>query len=103
MPAARWPRHYPALDDLRARASCPEGWPLVAAEEDRLAIFAAEAVAGADLAHVAHRVRRLLGVPGVLERSRELARAERWQALLELVADPDALDRRARRGRLSYP
>lgn len=100
--ARTWPGYYPRLDGLLRRASRPEGLPLVASEEDRLAIFAAEAVGGAELDRVARRARVLLARPGVAERMEALGREAGMRPLVELVADPDRLQAAGRRGRLSY-
>jgi thymidylate kinase len=101
--APHWPRYYPSLDGLRARMGAGDGGLAVASAEDRLLILAAEAVGGRPLAKVLRRARPLLEAPGARHRLDEVASAERLEPLAALVADPDRLARRERRGRLPYP
>ena len=101
--AGSWPPFYQSLDGLRARLSRAEGLPPVASASDQLLIVAAEAIAARPLAKVLRRARPLLEVPGARERLDEVARAEGLEPLADLIADPDRLERRGRRGRLSYP
>lgn len=97
-----WPAYYPSLAGIVERSGQP-GTPLpVAAPEDRLLMLAAEAVAGRPLAKVASRARRLLADHTTRERLAALGRSEGMTALAALVLEPDRLERRGRRGRLSY-
>lgn len=101
--AAQWPSYYPSLEGLQARAAAGNGAPPVASAEDRLLILAAEAVAARPLAKVVRRARPLLDAPGARARLKAVASAEGLEPLAALIADPDRLARRERRGRLSYP
>ena len=102
LPAASWPRHYPSLEGLRSRTVGADGGLPVASGEDRLLILAAEAVNGRPLAKVLRRTRPLLDEPGARERLQAAAEEEDLEPLAALVADPDRLARRERRGRLPY-
>jgi hypothetical protein len=103
MHASDWPPEYPPLDGVAERSSAPSpGSPRVASAEDRLLVYAAEAVRGRDVAKLAHKARALLADPAVSERLRALAAAEGCTPLAELIADPDSLEARAQRGVLPY-
>ena len=101
--AGEWPRAYPGVDGVLRRAARedPE-LPPVAAPEDRLLIFAADAVGGRPAAKLAAKLRPLAADPDVLARAGPLARAEGAIGLLRLAADPDALEASARRDALPY-
>ena len=101
--AAQWPAYYPSLDGVRKRASAPDGDLPVASAEDQLLILAAEAVGGRPLEKVVRKARPLVEAPGARERLAGLAVVEGMEPLAALVADPARLERRGRRGRLSYP
>ncbi|MEA2404022.1 MAG: hypothetical protein QOE08_669, partial [Thermoleophilaceae bacterium] len=100
--ANTWLRQYPALEAVAGRAVRDEGGLRVASPEDRLLILASEAVEGRPVGKIARKATRLLSEPGARARLAEVARAERESALARLVAQPERLERRARRGRLSY-
>ena len=100
--AGHWPSYYPSLDGLRARATPPNELPPVASDPDQLLIVAAEAVAGRPLEKVLPRTRRLMGQLDSRDDLEEVAAAEGLAPLAALVADPDRLERRGRRGRLPY-
>jgi len=102
LPAHRWPLGYPSLEGLVARSSDGDGALPVAAPEDRLLIFAADALAGRPVAGLAARARDLLEDPDVLERLEAVAAGEGLMALAALISEPDRLVARARRGRLTY-
>lgn len=93
-----WPGSYPGLAGLLERARLGEGELPVAAPEDRLLVFAVDAVRGHRLASLRPKVARALAQPGALERARELACGERAAGLLPVVAAPlpdgEALGRR---------
>jgi len=99
---AAWPRYYPSLAGITARARRGEGPLPVSSPEDRLLIFGAEAVAGRPLEKIARRARELLRDPEVRERLDALARTEGLEQLAAIVAEPDRLLRRGRWGRLPY-
>jgi hypothetical protein len=66
LPAARWPRSYPPAAQVFARAARRDpALPPVAAADDRLAIFTADAVAGRSAAKLAPKLRAVLAeAPG---------------------------------------
>jgi hypothetical protein len=101
--AGDWPRAYPAAAGVlgRARREDPE-LPPVAAPEDRLLIFAADAVAGRPASRLAAKLRPLAGDADVRARAATLARAERGAGLLSIAADPDALEGGARHDALPW-
>lgn len=98
LPAARWPRAYPDLAEVLERASHPNGLPAVASAEDRLLIYAADAVGGRPLEKLLAKAAPLLRERGAEDRLRELARRTGDLALAELIVRPP----RARRGRMPY-
>jgi hypothetical protein len=79
LPARDWPRHYPPADGVIARAERrdPE-LPPVAAADDRLAIFAADAVAGRSVAKLAAKMRAALAEEPDAEPVLAPADLERW-------------------------
>lgn len=102
LPAHRWPLGYPSLEGLVARSSDGDGALPVAAPEDRLLIFAADALAGRPVAGLASRARGLLEDSSVPARLEAVAAEEGLTALAALISEPDRLVARARRGRLTY-
>lgn len=81
-----WPASYPPLPGLLDRAGVAlEGLELAAAE-DRLLIFAVDAVLGRRLVSLRPKVARALAEPGAAERLRALADAEHMRGLAALVA-----------------
>ncbi len=99
-----WPGTYPPLEDvLRRSGTTPEGWRL-AAPEDRLAIFAAEAVAGRPLASLRPKVARALAEPGAAARLRELTDDGLTAVVVDGLPDGDVLSaRRALRAAVGSP
>lgn len=103
LPARDWPRSYPSLPGVLTRAARRPGLPLIAAPEDRLLIYSAEAVSGRSLDKLTSKVRRLLAEdPQLLQRLTALAEATGEAALAQLIADSDSLLAQSRRGRLPY-
>ena len=100
---AAWPHHYPPLGAVVERLVSRPGSPPEIAPEDRLLILAAEAVTGRPVEKVVRRARPLLERDGVPDRLAQRAREHGATPLAELIADPGALEGRARRGRLPYP
>ena len=82
---AAWPDYYPDLAGVLARSIPAQPLP-VTSPEDRLLIFAAEAVTGRPLARVAAKARPLLATDsGVHRRLEALAASEGAGALARLV------------------
>ena len=102
MPSGSWPRYYPGLPGLAARASRPPGLPPVASPEDRLLMLAAEVVAGRSMEKSLARARRLLEDPDVGVRLPGAAEAEGLTGLADLISTPDRLARLQHRDRLGY-
>jgi len=102
LPARGWSPSYPALDRVLERSERTGGGLLVASAADQLLIRGAEAVAGRAVEAVARKAERLLAGPGVRDDLAAVARSEGASAIARLVADPDGLRARARRGRLPY-
>ena len=100
--AAGWPAYYPSVEGLRSRVTEGGELPPVASASDQLLIVAAEAVAGRPLAKVLRRARPLVEAADGRESLDGVARAEGLEPLADLVADPDRLQRRERKGRLPY-
>lgn len=96
-----WPAHYPALDGVVARAREEEGL-LVASPEDRLLIFAADAVGGKRVQKLASRGAALLAEPGVRERLTALGETQGMGPLAGLAATLDRLEGTGRGGRLPW-
>jgi hypothetical protein len=94
LPAADWPRAYPPAGEVLARAERrDQRLPPVAAAGDRLAIFAADAVAGRSVTKLAPKMRAALAeAPG----------AGHGDPLLSIALDPDALEASARRDTLRW-
>lgn len=100
--AAAWPRWYPRLAGMRPRAGEGPAGLCTAAEEDRLLIFAADALMGRAVAPLARRSRGLLETPGVRTRLAAVGAAEDAADLAALAARPDVLEELSHDGRLSY-
>jgi len=100
--ASAWPRHYPSLDGLVARATREGDLPRVASPEDRLLIYAADALTGRAIDKLVMRARPLVARPGAAQALREVAGEEGLELLASLIEDPEEMARRARRGRLPY-
>ena len=100
--ASAWPRYYPRLSGVLSRVSEAGELPDVTSAEDRLLIFAAEAVAGRSLSKICARARQLLTEPGTRERLGSVGLSEGMSEFATLIADPDLLAQRTRRGRLPY-
>ena len=100
--ASHWPRCYPRVTGVLSRARAEDAPLPVASEEDRLLVFAADAVGGREIARLADRCEALLARPSTRERLARLARAESAEPLAVLASDSDALRALARRGRMPY-
>jgi thymidylate kinase len=100
--AEEWPRSYQPLHGIVARAERPAGRALVAAPEDRLLMYASELVGGRPLSKLCPKARRLLAADSAGRRLDALAAALDERTLARLIANPDALMARGRRGRLPY-
>jgi thymidylate kinase len=100
--AAEWPDWYPPLDGVRARAARHPGLPPVAAPEDRLLIYAADAVRGKQVAKLAAKAQALIGDDGVRHRMLVIADSLGERALAQLIAEPERFLGDTRRGSLSY-
>jgi len=96
-----WPSCYPSLDGVLARAREEEGL-LVASPEDRLLIFASDAVGGKRVQKLASRGTALLAEPGVRQRLAGLGAQERMGALVELAGALDRMEGTGRGGRLPW-
>src|SRR5439155_18346478 len=106
-----WPAAYPSVAGVAERASAARGTPPVAAPEDRVLIFAAEAVAGRPLATLLPKLRSLMGegdagagiaAAGLDERTLAIARSEQALSVARLGLDPDRIAGATVRGALSY-
>ncbi len=102
LPARRWPAAYPSLEGLRARATRSEAGLALAAPEDRLLIFSADALEGRPVEKIAARAIDLLRERGVRERLERVAEEEGLGPLAALIGDPSNMLAHARRGRLPY-
>lgn len=96
-----WPARYPPLAGVLARAREERGL-LVASPEDRLLIFAADAVAGRRVAKLAERAEPLLAEAGVRDRLRTLGAEQRMEALARLATTLDRAEGVGRSGRLPW-
>lgn len=99
--SSAWPAYYPSLNGLLDRVERPPASPPISSPEDRLLIYASEAVAGRPLGRVAERARRLLEAPGSRRRLADTAESEGLQELAAFISRPD-LPTLERRGRLPY-
>ena len=97
-----WPAAYPSAAGMTERAQAAGGTPPVAAPEDRVLIFAAEAVAGRPLAKLLPKLRSLAGGGELAERALAVGRRERAASLARLGLDPDRIAGATVRGALSY-
>lgn len=102
MAARAWPHYYPSVAGVRARAVRAPDLPPVASAEDRLLIFAAEAIAGRPMRKVVERASALLASPGTRTRLFAVAAEENMPELARLIAEPTRLAAMERRGRLPY-
>jgi len=96
-----WPGRYPPLGGVLARAHEERGL-LVASPEDRLLIFAADALAGRPVARLAERAAALLAQAGVADRLTKLGAEQRMKAPARLAARLDRVDGVGRGGRLPW-
>ncbi len=100
--SSEWPGYYPSLAGLRERAVPAGALPRAASPEDRALMLAAEAVHGRPLDKIVRKAGALVAAPGFLRRLEAVARQERFEPLDALIAAPDDLLARARKGRLGY-
>lgn len=96
-----WPARYPPLGGVLTRAREERGL-LVASPEDRLLIFAADALAGRRVAKLADRATPLLAEAGIRDRLATLGAQQRMRALARLAARLDRVEGKARGGRLPW-
>jgi thymidylate kinase len=102
LPARGWPPSYPSLAGVVDRSAPGPAGLLVASAPDVLLIRGAEALAGRPVEPIARRAQQLLGEPGARARLGVIAGDDGAAPIARLIADPEALRARARRGRLPY-
>ena len=91
MSAPGWPRGYPPLDAVVARAIAGDDGVLRASAGDRLLVFAADAIGGRPTAKLADKAEGALREEGARDQLERIAREHAAPALAALASDPERL------------